>query len=134
MQADGPSSCVAGHIQQRQAGPLVPVHVLSAIQTTLIDCSYWDRRDRLYYLSQTTGSDGVSFLLPQLFFSQHRLQQGNDLSRDDRNDRSDKMCQGMPRCVMGDHGVSWDAKGDVMCHGRKRSVPGCRTIWGNKWC
>ena len=26
------------------------------------------------YLSQTTGSEGVSFLLPQLFFSQHRLE------------------------------------------------------------
>lgn len=25
------------------------------------------------YLSMITGSDGVSFLLPQLFFSQHRL-------------------------------------------------------------
>ena len=26
-----------------------------------------------YYLSQTTGSEGVSFLFPQLFFSQQRL-------------------------------------------------------------
>lgn len=26
------------------------------------------------YLSMMTGSDGVSFLLPQLFLSQHRLQ------------------------------------------------------------
>ena len=26
------------------------------------------------YRSQITGSDGVSFLLPQLFFSQHRLE------------------------------------------------------------
>ena len=33
-----------------------------------------DRR----YLSQTTGSEGVSFLFPQLFFSQHRLKQNKN--------------------------------------------------------
>ena len=31
------------------------------------------RKGKCSYLSHTTGSDGVSFLLPQLFFSQQRL-------------------------------------------------------------
>lgn len=34
------------------------------------------QRAKLSYLSMMTGSDGVSFLLPQLFLSQHRLQGG----------------------------------------------------------
>jgi hypothetical protein len=32
------------------------------------------------YLSMMTGSDGVSFLLPQLFLSQHRLQEKENIS------------------------------------------------------
>lgn len=32
------------------------------------------QRAKFAYLSMMTGSDGVSFLLPQLFLSQHRLQ------------------------------------------------------------
>ena len=33
------------------------------------------------YRSQTTGSDGVSFRLPQLFFSQHRLKKNKKKNR-----------------------------------------------------
>ena len=44
----------------------------------LEDKTYWNplepiRNVKRTYLSMMTGSEGVSFLLPQLFLSQHRL-------------------------------------------------------------
>ncbi len=53
MQGDGPSSCFAGHIQQRQAGSLVPVPTLPVIAVSST-CSciicHTDHTDRLFLL------------------------------------------------------------------------------------
>ena len=46
---------------------LAPCHCISAIS------AFNGLEEEYCYRSQTTGSDGVSFLLPQLFFSQQRL-------------------------------------------------------------
>lgn len=48
-------------------------HALSRQQGVALD---WCERAKFSYLSMMTGSDGVSFLLPQLFLSQHRLWRG----------------------------------------------------------
>lgn len=45
---------------------------------------FWRQRETFAYLSMMTGSDGVSFLLPQLFLSQHRLQ-GDEKMRGGRD-------------------------------------------------
>lgn len=42
----------------------------------------WCERAKFSYLSMMTGSDGVSFLLPQLFLSQHRLRGGERRCKD----------------------------------------------------